>query len=278
MAIVLALLAALSWGTSDFVAGVASRRLSVPLVLILMECSGLAVALTITLATHEPYFSAAQAAQAVGAGIAGVLGLGCFYRALAIGTMSVVAPISATGVALPVVVGLATGDRPSAAQALGLVAIVLGVVLASREQHADVAAAQAGRTALMLALLSAVGFGGFFALTDAPADGSILWTVVITRLAPMPFVLVLLSRIRPPRPSRRLALVVLAAGTVDLAATACIAAANTKGDVSVVSVLGGMYPVVTVLLAAAVLHERLRASQLAGVGTALGGVALVVAG
>jgi drug/metabolite transporter (DMT)-like permease len=80
------------------------------------------------------------------------------------------------------------------------------------------------------------------------------------------------------RPSRRLALGIAAVGTIDLAATSLIALANTKGDLSVVSVLGGMYPVATVLLAAVILHERLARPQLAGVVLALGGIAAVAAG
>jgi uncharacterized membrane protein len=154
MAIALALIASACWGLSDFLAGLASRRVAVPFVLLLVEGGGLLVVAAITLATGEPFFSDGKdALSAIAGGLAGVLGLGCFYRALAIGTMSVVAPISAAGVALPVIVGVASGDRPSAIAAAGLAAIVAGVILASREEHADAAAAAAGRTAVLLALL-----------------------------------------------------------------------------------------------------------------------------
>src|SRR5512147_821424 len=129
MAVVLALCAAASWGLADFLAGLASRRLSVPLVLLLVEAGGLIVVLAVTLVSGEPFFDdRADVLSAIGAGLSGVLGLGCFYRALAIGTMSVVAPISAAGVALPVVVGVVTGDRPSAIAAIGIAAIVVGVI------------------------------------------------------------------------------------------------------------------------------------------------------
>ncbi|HWI72584.1 MAG TPA: EamA family transporter [Baekduia sp.] len=279
MAIALALAAAASWGLADFLAGLASRRVSVPVVLLLVEAGGLAVILAIALITRAPFFEdASDFWSAVAGGLSGVLGLGCFYRALAIGTMSVVAPISAAGVALPVVVGIATGNRPSAIAAAGLAAIVAGVVLASREEHEDAAAAAAGRTAIGLALLSALGFGGFFALTDAPSDASVPWTLVLARSAAMPFVLAVIARGRPALPGGRFALGIAAVGCIDLLATALIAIANTKGDLSVVSVLGGMYPVATVLLAAAVLHERVRPPQLAGIALALGGVAAVPAG
>jgi drug/metabolite transporter (DMT)-like permease len=279
MAIALALAAAASWGLADFLAGLASRRVSVPVVLLLVEAGGLVVILAIALITRAPFFEdPSDFWSAVGGGLSGVLGLGCFYRALAIGTMSVVAPISAAGVALPVVVGIATGNRPSPIAAAGLVAIVAGVVLASREQHDDAAAAAAGRTAIGLALLSALGFGGFFALTDAPSDASVPWTLVLARSAALPFVLIVIARGRPALPSGRFALGIAGVGCIDLLATALIAIANTKGDLSVVSVLGGMYPVATVLLAAVVLHERVRPPQVVGIALALGGVAAVAAG
>lgn len=281
MAIALALAAAASWGLADFLAGLASRRVSVPIVLFLVEGGGLVVILAITLASGSPFFEhASDFWSALAGGLSGVLGLGCFYAALSIGTMSVVAPISSAGVALPVVVGIVTGNRPSVVTALGLVAIVAGVVLASREEHDDVEAAAASRRAVALALVSAVGFGGFFALTDAPSDASVPWTLVLARSAALPFVALIIARQRPTLtlPTRRLALGIAAVGTIDLLATSLIAIANTKGDLSVVSVLGGMYPVMTVVLAAAVLKERVAATQVVGIVLALGGVGAVAAG
>ncbi|WP_027007672.1 EamA family transporter [Conexibacter woesei] len=279
MAIALALAAAASWGTADFLAGLASRRLSVPVVLLLVEGGGLVVIALVAILGGAHFFDHPQdALSAIGGGLAGMVGLGCFYRALAIGTMSVVAPISAAGVALPVVVGVATGNRPSALTAAGLAAIVAGVVLASREEHDSAQAAAAGRAALVLALISAVGFGGFFALTDAPADASVPWTLVLSRAAPMPFVAAIIAYNKPAFPAPRLGLAIACVGCVDLLATTLIAIANTRGELSVVSVLGGMYPVVTVLLAAAVLHERVRPPQVTGIVLALGGVACVAAG
>ena len=276
MAVALAICAAASWGLSDFLAGLASRRVAVPVVLLLVQAGGLVVVLTYAVVAGAPFFrDATDVVSALAGGLSGVLGLGCFYRALAIGTMSVVAPISAAGVALPVIVGLATGDRPSVGTSLGLAAIVAGVVLASREGHGDEQARSAGRMSVALALVAAVGFGGFFALTDAPADQSVPWMLVLARTAALPLVAAAAWRALPPLPSGRIAVGLAAVGTIDLAATALIGIANTKGALSVVSVLGGMYPVSTVLLAAVVLGERLRAPQLAGVVLALGGVAAV---
>lgn len=280
MAIALALAASAFWGCSDFLAGLASRRLPVSWVLLLVEISGLLVLGVVAVIVRPSFFGHADdALMAAGAGIAGMLGLACFYRALAIGTMSVVAPISAASVALPVVLGVATGNRLSTVVAVGLVLIVIGVVLVSREQHEDEDAAATGRTSIGLALLSAIGFGSWFVLTDAAADASVLWTLLLARLAPLPIVAVAAVRVpRRPRRSPRFYAGVASVGLVDLTATALLTVANTKGALSIVAVLGNMYPLVTVLLAAAVLHERVRSSQLAGVVLALAGVAAVAAG
>jgi drug/metabolite transporter (DMT)-like permease len=276
MAIALAISAAACWGLADFLAGLASRRVAVPIVLLLVQLGGLVVVLTYALLAGAPFFrDGTDVVSSLAGGLSGVVALGCLYRALAIGTMSVVAPISAAGVALPVAVGVATGDHPSAVAAAGLAAIVVGVVLASREGHTDAATKATSRTSVLLALAAAVGFGGWFALTDAPVDTSVPWTLVLARSAALPLVAATAWRSRPPLPPRSIALGLAAVGTIDLLATALVGMANTKGALSVVSVLGSMYPMATVVLAAIVLHERLRPPQMLGIALALGGVAAV---
>ena len=136
--------------------------------------------------TGEPFPGTRAVLLALVAGVGGVIALGCFYRALSIGTMSIVAPISATGVALPVVVGIATGDRLSTIVAAGLAVTVIGVVLASREHHDNAERAAAGRLSVGLALVAAVGFGSYFVLSDAAADDSVLWLLALSRIIPVP--------------------------------------------------------------------------------------------
>jgi drug/metabolite transporter (DMT)-like permease len=213
------------------------------------------------------------------AGLTGALALGTFYRALAVGTMSVVAPISASGVTLPVVVGVATGDRPSAIQAVGLAITFTGVILASREVHEGEDGGGGSRQSIVLALIAAVGFGLFFTLTDAVADDSILWLLLLGRCASV-LVLVALVAVRPPavRPSRADLLPLAAIGALDLLATGLYALAMTEGLLSVVAVIGALYPVATLLLARGLLKERLRRGQQAGVVLAFAGVAAVAAG
>ena len=276
--VLLSLAASSCWGVADFLGGLQSRRVPVAVVLCVVEGAGLVLVLAIIAATGEPFPGSRAAILSIVAGIAGVIALGCFYRALAIGTMSIVAPISATGVTLPVVVGIATGDRRSTVVAVGLAVTFVGVLLASREQHDDAERAAAGELSVVLALVAAVGFGSYFVMSDAAADDSVLWLLVLSRSVPVPS-LALFAWARGMRPpTGRTAGTLVVAGTLDCGATALYAVANTKGALSIVSVVGSLYPVMTLILARAVLGERIRRVQQAGVVAALAGVAMIAAG
>jgi drug/metabolite transporter (DMT)-like permease len=276
--VLLALVASSCWGVADFIGGLRSRRVALPVVLAFVEGTGFVLVLALIALESEPLPSTRALLLSLAAGLAGVLGLGAFYRALAIGTMSIVAPISATAVALPVVLGVATGDRLSAVTSAGLACAVVGVVLASREADEGTGRAAAGRASIALALAAAVGFGSYFALSDAAADESVLWLLVVARIVVLPVLAAIVLVRRPPRPTRPDALALVAAGTLDVSATGLYGLANTKGALSIVSVVGSLYPVTTVLLARAVLGERIRAVQTAGILAALAGVALIAAG
>ena len=273
-----ALAASTAWGSADFFGGLKAKRHSALAVLFTIEVSGLLVAIVVMAIAQDPFPSTRATLCALGAGTAGIVALGAFYRALAIGTMSIVAPISATGVVLPVIVGIATGDRPGPVVIAGLVITTVGVIMASREVHEDEQRAIAARTAILLALLASIGFGLYFIGADVAADDSVLWTVLLGRCVAIPFVgIALLTRdVSLPR-GGDLA-VLCAAGATDLGATALYGLANTHGDLSIVSVVGSLYPIATVILARAVLDERVRAVQAAGVVAALTGVALIAAG
>ncbi|HZO35278.1 MAG TPA: EamA family transporter [Solirubrobacteraceae bacterium] len=279
-AVALSLAAAITWGFSDFAAGLKSRRLPVAVVLLWVECSGLVAGLIAILVTAEPWPDGRTLLFSVIAGACGLGGLAAFYRGLAIGTMSVVAPISAAGVTLPVIVGIATGDALGAVVACGLVVTFAGVVLASREPpHDDHARRRAGRAALLLALAAALGFGGYFTFGDVAADGSVLWLLTAGRLPLLPVIFFVVRRqghamLAPP--ADRLPLVAI--GLVDLTATGLYALANTHGALAIVAVVGSLYPVVTILLAQLILHERMSRVQGLGVITAMAGIAMVSAG
>ena len=278
LAVVLALTASCAWGLADFTGGLKARTFPVPVVLLLVEGTGLVAVLAAIALTGEPLPDTRAVLLSLGAGAVGVAALGTFYRALAIGTMGVVAPVSATGVALPVVVGVATGNSLSAVVSAGLALAVAGVLLASREEGGPGPGSRAARASIPLALVSAAGFGTYFVLSDVAADQSVLWLLAFSRLVAMP-VLVPLSLRAGGVPKGRADLSPLVvAGLLDVTATGLYGAANRVGDLSVVAVVGSTYPVMTVLLARVVLSERLRRLQAAGVAAAVTGVMLIAAG
>jgi drug/metabolite transporter (DMT)-like permease len=278
LAVLLGLAAGLSWGVSDFMGGLKARTLDLIAVMVLSQGTGLVLVALIVASRGNGAPPGDELVYASLSGISGALGLAAFYRGLAVGVMAVVAPISATGAAIPVVAGLVSGERPSAAQATGIALAIVGVVMASREAHEE------GRpptvaTGVGLALLAACGFGGFFVLMDAASDHDVFWAILVNRITGVSglvgMALVLGRRLgMPPRQVAALVLI----GTMDIAANTFYALGSTEGLISVVAVLASLYPVITVILARFVLHERVRASQRAGIAAALIGVALISAG
>jgi drug/metabolite transporter (DMT)-like permease len=264
---------------ADFGGGLMSRRLPAAVILFGQQLAGAAIVGAVVVAAMEAPPSQRGLILSVLAGATGALALGVFYKALAVGTMSIVAPISATGVTLPVVVGLATGDRPSALQAVGLAVTAAGVVLASREVGIDAPAS--ARRAIPLALVAALGFGTYFTLSDGAADESVLWLLLAGRATAVVLLgLLLATRARRDArlPGRRDLLLIAGIGAMDLAATGLYGVANTHGPLSIVAIVGAIYPVTTVLLARVVLRERLQRSQAVGVALAFAGVAAVAGG
>ena len=264
---------------ADFAGGVFSRRLPAAVVLLCQQVAGAVICGAVVLATAEALPEARTIWLSLLAGTAGATALGAFYRALALGTMSIVAPISASGVVVPVAVGIASGDRPTALQAVAIPLIFAGVILASREVHESDEQASGSRTSIALALFAALAFGVYFSITDAVAEDSVLWLLLLGRAAAVALLVGLLVA-RPPavRPQRRDLLPLAAIGALDLLATGLYALATTEGLLSIVAVVGSLYPIATVILARVVLGERLRRGQQAGVAIAFAGVAAVAAG
>jgi uncharacterized membrane protein len=281
VAVVLALASSLAWGLADFLGGLQSRRHALLAVLALSQGFALLVMVSAVAAGVPTAHDGAATAWAAGAGVLGICGLAAFYRALSIGTMSIVAPLSATGTAIPVLVGLLSGDRPSALQAFGMALAACGVVLAAREAPAaDPGARRAGRMSILLALVAAVGFGSFFAMLDrAEESADVAWVLLVVRAVDVAVVgLVALAR-RPPLPRDRTALgALVVVGAFDLLANLLFAVAAGRGLLSVVGVLGSLYPAVTVVLARVLLHERPTRVQDAGVAITLAGVLAIAAG
>ena len=260
-----------------------------PVVLGVMYLSSL---ITMTVVVSLGGFAAPSgdtAAAGLAAGLAGVLALGTFYWALSIGTMSIVAPVASTGVALPVVVGLLGGDDPGPVRAAGLVVAVVGVVIASREVAGPgAAAARRQRLSIALALAAGLGFGSYFVGAEYASRDGVAWALLLTRIAAAPVAVAAawvalrrLARSAGPgagRPGRGQIAALAGIGLLDLGANAAYNHASTIGELSTVSVASSLYPVVTVLLAAALLGERVRGLQRAGVVTAVIGVLLIAGG
>jgi drug/metabolite transporter (DMT)-like permease len=280
-AIAFALGSSVLWGLADFLGGLKSRTFPVPVVLGAMYLSSLTIMALFVGARGEGLPPVESAAAALGAGLVGIVGLMAFYRALAIGTMSIVAPIAATGVALPVLVGIATGDHPGLVRSLGLGAAAVGIVLASRNDDAGALDPLEQRRSVALAIVAGLGFGSYFVLAEIGARGDVAWALVLSRLAALPFVAgfaVLALRRGGRRPPGRQLAALGALGALDLAANAAYNHATTIGELSTVAVASSLYPVMTVLMAALVLGERVRGLQRLGVVVTLGGVMLIAAG
>ena len=275
MVVVLALSSALVYGAADFCGGLATRRAPALAVVALSQLAGL-VALLLLLPLLGGAPTPGDVAWGAVAGLAGGVGLAVFYRALADGVMSVVAPVTAVcAAAVPVLAGLAFRERLSPPAVLGIVLALVAIALVAAEgtRPSLRAARQAGVGA---ALVAGAAFGLFFVLLDQPSDGSGLWPLVPARAASLLFVLALAgaTRSRPRLAAGALPLVVLT-GALDMAANALFLLATREGLLAVAGVLTSLYPVSTVLLAQLVLHERLHRSQAFGLLTALAAVALI---
>jgi drug/metabolite transporter (DMT)-like permease len=277
LALTISLASAFSWGISDFLGGLQSRRLPVLGVLAVSQPAGLLLIAGLIPVFGADPISADKLAIAFVAGAASLGGLGAFYAAMAMGTVSVVAPIAALGVVVPVAVGLIEGESPAPVQLIGLIPAIAGVVILGYEE--DPQHAQVARRSIVLAIVAGLGFGVFFTGLDAAAADRPGWAILAVRIGGVTTVAaaLLVARPRLDRVPSALGVLVLI-GAFDVLANALFAVASTKGVLPVVAVGGSMYPAFTVALAHGVLGERLARVQWAGVLLALLGVAMIAAG
>jgi drug/metabolite transporter (DMT)-like permease len=274
-AAVLALCAAALWGTGDFLGGLATRRVAVLRVLFWSQLVGLA-GLVAWIAMAGAARPGAGVLYALAAGLAGVIGLGCLYRGMAVGAMGIAAPISATSPAVPLAFDVFHGRSPGAAQWLGILLALIGVVLVSREPGGSGGPVAAG---VGLALVAALCFGLFVVGIGEAAQESAPWAAATARFGSVSALVLALGWTRTvPRVSSRHLPLIVAVGIFDTGANVLIAVAATKGAIGIVAVLSALYPIATILLARAVLHERLGTTRTAGGLIAICGAALVAAG
>jgi len=278
LAVLLALTASLSWGSSDWIAGVWTRRTSLAGVIVVSQIVGLMLTGALAAVNGHGLPGVDVALPGILAGLCSVVAIASFYQGLAIGIMSIVAPISATGVIIPLIVGLASGERPSVTQAVGMGVAVAGVVLASSERSAGDRPAPS-RLSVGLALLAAAAIGTAYVCMAKAATHDPAWGVFTLRCtSAVVFAAIILAR----RPALHLTLasipVLAIVGLGDNVANTLFSLASTHGYLSVVAVLGYVYPAFTVLLAHLFSGERLAGWQLVGAGAALAGAAAIAVG
>ncbi|MGI5166073.1 EamA family transporter [Spirillospora sp. CA-253888] len=289
----LALAAALAYGVADFLGGAVARRSSALRALVWCVPTGLLLTLAGALVTGGSP-ALVPMAWGLAAGLAGGIGLITFYRALARGPMSVVAPVSAlTSALIPIAVGLLRGERLDAAVLAGVLLCLVAIGLVSMESGgtAERTAPVAGLRRLtdsgpVMAAVSGACFGIFFTVIKEAGDGAGLWPLVGARIGTLSVVLaalLALARLRPgaigpPVPGRALVGLALLSGALDAGANVLYFLAVQQGLLSLAAVLTSLYPAVTVLMARIAYSERLRAVQRVGLVVAAAGVVLVTVG
>jgi drug/metabolite transporter (DMT)-like permease len=283
MVTVFALAAALMYGSADFLGGAATQRAHVLSVARLSVLAGLGVVLVAAAASGEPVRTAGVG-WGVAAGAFGGVGLIIFYAGLAVGPMSIVAPISAlVSTVLPVGVALAEGERSGARVYAGAAACLLAIVLVSSAGGARQAATGASQhvpgRAIAYGIASGVSFGLFYLFLRNAGQSGAFWPVVSARIAGAVVILAAAAAVRPGRVLRgaggRVFLTALGSGLVDASANIFYVIATREGLFGLAVVLTSLYPGVTVLLARILLGERQRWVQRAGLALAGLGVLLV---
>lgn len=273
MAILLALLSSAMWGTADFLGGLYTKRRAALAVVGGSQLAGLIAVGIAAVATGEYHASLGWVPWSIGAGLVGGLGLACYYAALSSGTMGVVAPVSSLGVLVPVLVGVVGGEQPTVLQYAGIAVAIVGVLAASGPELSGVG----NPKSVLLAVIAGISFGVVYVAIARGSESSAVMTMVGMRAASVSAFAVLAISVRSIGGLGLTSIAPLAViGIFDVGANLAYAIASTMGFISVVSVLGSLYPVGTVLLARGVLHERMRPVQGVGVVVAFVGIALIV--
>ncbi len=278
LGIALALAASVSWGTSDFIGGLLTRRFSALSVLLVSQPIGLALAIGVALVFGAEGLTAGQFALAALGGATVVAALGAYYKAMALGSISIVATIGALGVLVPVIGGFVLGEVPAPVQTAGAAIAIVAMLLVAREPDPEWRAAN--RRSVGLAALAALGFGVFLFLVGTVSKHDAAWTIAAARVGGVGLLVIAGLWLRPgfanPRGRDRVAL--LSAGVFDVTANSLYAVSANYGLLPLVAVAGSMYSAVTILLARFVLGERLARPQQAGVVIALIGIGMIAAG
>ena len=270
-------MSAVVWGGSDFLGGIATKRRSVLRVVLVSQLFALGLAVIAAPLFDSSGVDAKYLAWGAGAGLSGVVGLALLYRGLALGRMAVVAPLTAvTGSIVPIIVGVALGERPSALAWLGVAIALPSVVLITRTSDSSSGAVSPVEVFLGLASGSFFGlFGVFIAQTP---DASGLWPLIAAKIAAISVVAGVVAAAKPAKGPKGDGVLLAATGLGDMVANILILVALRRGLLSLVPVVGALYPASTIVLARIVLGERIHAIQAVGLVTAAVAVGLIAAG
>ena len=275
MPVILALLSSLVWGLSDFLGGTLSKKRKAVAVIGGSQSFGLLFVSLLALGFQAWTWNQTVWINGAIAGAMGLLGLVCFYTALATGQMGIVAPISSLSAVVPVTIGLVQGERPSAMQLTGIVVALIGVILASGPELNG----KVDPRPVFLALFAALTFGFCVYFMAQGARINPTMTVTAMRAVQVFLVIILFLAIRNLGGLVKRDIPMLATiGARDAGANVLYTFAASLGLLSVVSVLGSLYPIVTVLLAWWILKERLMRVQYIGIAITFSGVALLALG
>jgi len=271
-AAIFGLASALSWGAGDFSGGFATKRAPVFGVLAVGQAAGLVLLVVLAVVWGEPLPSAVDLAWGLAAGLAGAVGLASLYRALAIGQMGIVAPLSAVlTAALPALFGALTEGMPGTLKLVGFGLALLGIWLV-----AGTGAAVRMGDGLGLAVLAGCAFGLFFILIHRAGASAVFWPLVAARIGSLGFVVpIALSRKQLVQPDLPVLMLMLLSGALDVVGNAFFILAGQSGRLDVAAILSSLYPASTVVLAALLLRERVLPVQMLGIVAALVAIGLI---
>lgn len=274
MTFILAGLSSVLWGIADFLGGFFSRKMNVSFVLLISQFFGMLSVAIYAWFTGELWSMDALPFASL-AGITGLLGLAFFYTALSTGPMGIVSPIAALGAIVPVAYGYLQGETPSVLQWIGICVAIVGVTLASGPELTGAVSARP----IIFAALAAVSFGSCLIFLAKGGAFSVTTTAIGMRIQSVVILAVVVLATKSyakVQGNEWLWLAII--GVFDIGANVALTVAAQSGLLSLVGMLGSLYPVITVLLARIVLDERLRSVQYYGVAIALGGVIAIAAG
>ncbi|MCC6270746.1 MAG: DMT family transporter [Microbacteriaceae bacterium] len=274
---ILALLASAFLGVSDFLGGLLSRTTALITVLLLSQLVA-TVAILPRMFWESPLDNAEPALfWGVIGGVATAVAVSSLFKALAIGTMGVVAPITSLSVLVPVVVGLVSGDQLTWILGAGLLIAIVGTVFASGPEVRTHKAGH-GPKPIILAIVAAIGFGVANLSVALGSAANVTTTLVSNSLTVLViYAIGALILKQVPRARGRSLVGIVAIGILGISANLCFALASTVAPLTIVAVLASLYPVITVLLGWRILGEHLTRLQLVGVIAVFVGVATIAA-